>query len=142
MDAAKLPLRPNSQDSLRMKTSTRRTNDIIQTFTNKMNYTPCNHLEPCDKNCACIQNHRYCEKYCNCSSDCCYRFSGCKCKGDCSTKKCTCFIAARECDPDLCRNCGAQNFDVNDINCKNVSIQHNLRKYYQHTHNSIIDIYL
>lgn len=69
-------------------------------------YTPCGCQVMCGKQCPCLHNGTCCEKYCGCSKTCKNRFRGCHCaKSQCRSRQCPCFAAARECDPDVCRNC-------------------------------------
>lgn len=66
-------------------------------------YAPCDHEGPCRVGCRCFDRKTFCEKYCKCELTCKNRFRGCECKGECLTNQCNCYIAFRECDPDVCR---------------------------------------
>jgi len=72
-------------------------------------FIPCDHDEPCnDETCSCVKNGFFCTKHCGWGCKSRNFFRGCACKaGQCRSNSCPCFAAKRECDPDLCRACGA-----------------------------------
>ena len=76
-------------------------------------YQPCSHDGPCtaeNSACRCMKMGTFCEKYCHCAIDCPHRFPGCACRGSCLFNNCLCCAEGRECDSDLCHNCGASTF--------------------------------
>lgn len=106
-------------------------------------FFPCDHDGPCNDNgCSCAKEKLHCEKSCGCPPNCERRFRGCKCarKGNkVCTRNCPCVLANRECDPDLCGQCGV--IDILDPanrnergaewlsgKCQNCSVQRGIPK--------------
>lgn len=71
-------------------------------------FTPCIHEGQCnEQNCSCVQNAFFCTKHCIWGSKSRNFYRGCACESKCTTNSCSCYAAGRECDPDLCKHCGA-----------------------------------
>ena len=103
---------------------------LLKAQINAHNYEPCDHPgEPCSVNCPCMAKSNFCEKFCACSDNCKNRFDGCKCQSNCQTKACPCFLARRECDPDLCESCEANKRRNPEMRCANVKIQQGQRRH-------------
>ncbi|KAF8891152.1 hypothetical protein CPB85DRAFT_1332446 [Mucidula mucida] len=97
---------------------------------------PCVHDGPCDDTaigCLCYFTGRQCLRSCNCALTCYRRRKGCSCyvEGGCSrANQCPCAVASHECDPELCRKCGARNRIARNRDgpprnfiCNNVDVQ-------------------
>ena len=105
---------------------------------NSHTYIPCHHPGlPCSEEvCSCKQSKNFCEKFCYCSVDCRDRFPGCRCKSKCTTNLCACFLASRECDPDLCNSCldGTLELNPETNSCRNVVLQRRMGESLDDTH--------
>ncbi|KAH7888330.1 SET domain-containing protein [Phlebopus sp. FC_14] len=115
---------------------------------------PCEHSGPCDisANCPCFNSQAHCDRRCRCPGTCNRRWRGCRCSSSgsnhnktrskfrtkvtvttaaatnilcASAKKCACFEAGRECDPELCTGCRCRDPDTT---CRNSQIWRGERK--------------
>ncbi|KAI5809847.1 hypothetical protein DFH27DRAFT_461038, partial [Peziza echinospora] len=105
----------------------------------RSNFKPCTHRGPCTSDCQCVKDKVMCEKACSCDPDCPRRWRGCTCaasgKACTQASACPCVKWNRECDPDLCSDCGAaetlsptNRYDERLAKhcCQNVSLQRNI----------------
>lgn len=113
---------------------------------------PCHHDGPCSKDnpaCPCANHDKrpiLCDRLCQCTvDDCPYKFTGCACHSSGKTciqkqkegKPCICLLLNRECDPALCKGCGAKeradpdnrhDEGLHSWGCQNVSLQRGTTK--------------
>ncbi|KAH6847454.1 hypothetical protein B0I37DRAFT_445706 [Chaetomium sp. MPI-CAGE-AT-0009] len=109
-------------------------------------FAPCHHDGPCTaaNNCPCASAGSHpvlCERFCLCTAEeCALKFTGCACHSSGKTclqrqkegKPCICIQLNRECDPMLCKGCGAKEradpenaYDdqLHATGCQNVAMQ-------------------
>ncbi|KAK4139737.1 uncharacterized protein C8A04DRAFT_15589 [Dichotomopilus funicola] len=109
-------------------------------------FPPCHHDGPCTaaNGCPCASAGSHpvlCERFCLCTADeCALKFTGCACHSSGKTciqrqkegRPCICVQLNRECDPGLCRGCGAREradpenaYDeaLHATGCQNVAMQ-------------------
>ena len=87
---------------------------------------PCTHPGT-SRTASCLENTIFCTKACGQGEYNPNYFRGCNCSGSCDSNSCSCFAANRECDPDLCKACGACSdttklLPVSGQRCKNDNI--------------------
>ncbi|KAK3897048.1 hypothetical protein C8A05DRAFT_20108 [Staphylotrichum tortipilum] len=109
-------------------------------------FAPCHHDGPCTaaNGCPCASSGSHpvlCERFCLCTAEeCALKFTGCACHSSGKTciqrqkegKPCICVQLNRECDPVLCKGCGAKEradpenaYDeqLHSTGCQNVAMQ-------------------
>ena len=110
---------------------------------------PCHHDGPCTaaNGCPCAENPQVlCERFCQCTDEtCALKFTGCACHSlgkTCTVmrkegKPCICVQLNRECDPVLCKGCGAaeradpenaHDEHLHSTGCQNVVLQRGASK--------------
>lgn len=112
----------------------------------RLDQDPCRHDGPCNSKCVCVQAGVLCERFCRCTAEnCAWKFTGCACHSTGKTcvqrqkegKPCICVQLNRECDPVLCKGCGAreradpqnaQDELLHSSGCQNVSLQRGVSK--------------
>ncbi|KAL2136286.1 hypothetical protein VTI74DRAFT_4521 [Chaetomium olivicolor] len=114
-------------------------------------YAPCHHEGPCTaaNGCPCASAGSHpvlCERFCLCTAEeCALKFTGCACHSSGKTclqrqkegRPCICVQLNRECDPVLCKGCGAKEradpmnaYDeqLHSTGCQNVALQRGVPK--------------
>jgi hypothetical protein len=121
---------------------------VVHEYARREVVDPCHHDGPCSaaNKCPCVTHKLLCERFCQCTAEsCAYKFTGCACHSQGKTchqrqkegKPCICVQLNRECDPALCKGCGAaeradprNGYDemLHSTGCQNVSLQRNTGK--------------